>query len=455
MRLLSNQSGMPPSSFPNSTPFLLNLSDAFSLKQDEISLHGDRVVFGYVKRQKKREFLPIQLGPYQPESFECVLFNRFVQEHPEIQYYKYSKDNLNEKFMSLVNRKQSKLPVAAIDIGTTSTKLALLDKSKNVHLIKVPTPKLRKNGKLIGDNIIELELTLGFLELMMLSYGVERTRGGIIRNNPRVRSVATEGMRRILASTLEKGDSYSRNVHQLDRLFEDYNLQVIDNKEESRLAYESLIQGAHQIFLKHFVTLDLGGGSSDFAFKTKEGEVNTFSLRRGMRFSDNQFKNGKSPFNASHIKSFKEKLIKHIAGELQPDDVGFSGLEAPVLLIGDRAELSAAVRKYCGANRYVHASEKNANPLTVAEIEEKLLSPEALDAYQELYEQTGNRFYRSLPIRLAFYQVFMTLYGINRVLIGAEGGLKMALLADVLKNGRPEYESYSILKKIWEQSNNP
>ncbi len=186
--------------------------------------------------------------------------------------------------------------IAAIDVGTNSTRLLIVDYKKgkyNVLKRKLITTRLGEgvdqNHNLTNEAISRGIDALKDFDELIKKYEVVETK-----------AVGTSALRDVRNS--------QEFLHKVENDFS-FNLEVISGKKEAQYIYQGVKSDFKE---KDFLTIDIGGGSTEFIWQ-KNNSIIEESLNIGaVRLTERYISNPESILSNSEYKDIKEEIVKVI-----------------------------------------------------------------------------------------------------------------------------------------------
>lgn len=186
--------------------------------------------------------------------------------------------------------------IAAIDVGTNSTRLLIVDYKKGKYNIlkrKLITTRLGEGvdqNHILTNEAIKRGLdALKHFDELIKEFKVVETR-----------AVGTSALRDVRNSQ-EFLDKVENNFS--------FNLEVISGKKEAKYIYQGLKSDFEE---KDFLTIDIGGGSTEFIWQ-KNNNIIEESLNIGaVRLTERYISNPKSSLSNSEYSNIKEEIVNVI-----------------------------------------------------------------------------------------------------------------------------------------------
>jgi hypothetical protein len=263
----------------------------------------DSVNFGYITTEADSK---VERGAFSFQKLEgdtsllamneVWFLKRFLKKREgKIDLVTYPNDQLAPSFRKKINALSE--PKAVIDIGTSRFKIMIARPNRDLTVLKIPMPFIKKavEPKASGANHIiwnrlgvnsislhfkeaadsfrlinnfrQLAPLLSFAKVYLKTYGL---KNGIKDNG--VLPVATESLRRLTNHYHPVFNHYMKWV------FGVYGIDVISPETESKLQYKALTYGIQDWKLKNYLTVDIGGGSTDCAY-LKKNQVQTLGYQ--------------------------------------------------------------------------------------------------------------------------------------------------------------------------------
>lgn len=408
--------------------------------------------------------------------FERLLFTSFLRlKKGKIEFVEYPNHLLEEGFREKINRLTD--PKVAIDIGTSRFKILLARPDQALRVIKIPMPLIQrltpkstdplpvfKPYKIWGvqtgwrlprlertqqqhdkfSNFVtvtmQLNILLSFAEMYLKTHGLKGLR------DDSVMPVATEGFRKLVNNRV-----YPRLQKTLTSFLDVYGIDIISPDEESRLLHKTLTHGLSEERVRQSLAVDIGGGSTDCAYvqdsdATGSGgiEVVPLGFQLGHRVRERALNSEKSidVFDKDDLmtlapifrKNIKEKIerigplpkyVDHLLTDFKPKFVDYLASQCP--------------------GRDFFATSKSPQPLTRDDIKSVLLSQSALDDYKQRNKNARDGdYFEKKPVRLLLLWVLMDELKIDKLWVGSSGGMKMAVLEQLIETGRSKQPDSNI-----------
>ena len=185
------------------------------------------------------------------------------------------------------------MKVATIDIGTNTTRLAIIDKNSMKIINKFRTvTRLGENfnGNLDKDAINRVVNIIKLYKTVMDKYNVEKFRG-----------VATSVVREA-ANGKELIDKIYRET--------ELRIEIISGEEEAELTFYGVLSVLDKN-IKDFILLDIGGGSNEYILVKDRKIVNSISLKFGVVFLYEKYVKNDPP-GREELKKIETEIKKHL-----------------------------------------------------------------------------------------------------------------------------------------------
>lgn len=184
--------------------------------------------------------------------------------------------------------------IAAIDVGTNSTRLLIIDyKNEKFNVLKreLITTRLGEGvdqNRILTNKAIKRGLdALKYFDELITKYEVVETR-----------AVGTSALRDVKNSQ----DFLNKIEKNLS-----FNLEIISGKKEAKYIYQGVKSDFEE---KDFLTLDIGGGSTEFIWQ-KNNNIIEESLDIGaVRLTERNISNPESSLTTNEYSAIKEDIIR-------------------------------------------------------------------------------------------------------------------------------------------------
>ena len=185
------------------------------------------------------------------------------------------------------------MKVATIDIGTNTTRLAIIDKDSLKVMDKFRTvTRLGENfnGNLDKNAINRVVNVIKLYKTVMDKYNIEKFRG-----------VATSVVREA-----------ANGKELIDKIYKETGLKidVISGEEEAELTFYGVLSVLDKN-VRDFILLDIGGGSNEYIFVKDRKIVDSISLKFGVVFLYEKFVKN-DPLDREELIKIETEIKKHL-----------------------------------------------------------------------------------------------------------------------------------------------
>ncbi|MCL5069695.1 MAG: Ppx/GppA family phosphatase [Actinobacteria bacterium] len=239
------------------------------------------------------------------------------------------------------------MKLAAIDIGTNSTRLLISSCEKNPNnTYKFTTLAREMEITRIGKNLDKTDL--------ISKHSAEETMEVLAKYLKKIKSEDVESFRVVGTSALRK----AKNTTWLKKLVNErfgINVEVITGIEEARLSFYGALRGAdidklskklgilsHQTDLNNILVIDIGGGSTEFILGSHEGKIILVqSIDLGcVNLTEKFIKNSAGKPGNQELKELNEFISNSLVGLV--NKIKKQGLSMLIGLAGTISTLAAA-----------------------------------------------------------------------------------------------------------------
>ena len=196
------------------------------------------------------------------------------------------------------------MKVAAIDIGTNSSRLLIVD------------VKNAANFKVLKRDLITTRLGAGVDQNKKLkTKAINRVVQAVGEFNKAIKNRDVQNVKIVGTSALRDVKNSHQLINEIQKKF-NYELEVISGLKEARLIYQGV---KTDISFSKFLLIDIGGGSTEFIQKNNQ-KVKYKSLNLGaVRITENNIPKPEDKLTKKQINSIKNKVINHLNNSLNDD----------------------------------------------------------------------------------------------------------------------------------------
>ena len=306
-----------------------------------------------------------------------------------------------------------------IDIGSNSMRMVVFKKTSRFafHLINESKSKVKiSEGCYENDNNLQdipMERAFSTLKSFLK-----------IAKNLKSRKILT-----IATSALRDAPNKKIFLSKVSKELK-LNIKIIDGEKE---AYYGGLSALNLINLENFVTLDIGGGSTEFAFIKEKKIIDTLSLKIGTVRIKELF------FNKNDLDGAKNYIIEQLKlNQILSKDINISLFQNVVGLGGTARALSKIIM------------ERDNYPLNLLHSFEYTFQ-DNLQFFNEIISASNNKELKKLGVEKDRYDtiivgtfIFKTIleyFQVNKVIANSAGVREGLYLSDILRNSNHKFPS--------------